>query len=85
MWEVAGPVPPNRAKLGDSIHAPIIGAKHLDQLDDNLAAVNTDRTEQEPDTLDQVSKLLGRHPGWMFDTESSRVTQFAEAGRKTAR
>jgi len=68
-----------------AVSSVIIGAKRLDQLDDNIGATNVELTEQELDTLDQVSALSREYPGWMFETQASRSKQLAEAGRKTVR
>jgi aryl-alcohol dehydrogenase-like predicted oxidoreductase len=43
----------------------ILGAKHLDQLKDNLAAVDVRLTEDELRPLDDVSALPPEYPGWM--------------------
>jgi aryl-alcohol dehydrogenase-like predicted oxidoreductase len=43
----------------------IIGAKTLEQLDDNLAAVDLQLSEAEIGQLDQVSELPAEYPGWM--------------------
>lgn len=44
----------------------IIGAKTVDQLDDNLAAVGLELTPEEIQRLDDVSDLPAEYPGWMF-------------------
>ena len=44
----------------------IIGAKRLDQLQDNLAAVEIELTEEEMLLLDEVSALPPEYPGWMI-------------------
>ncbi|MEI9977540.1 MAG: aldo/keto reductase [Edaphobacter sp.] len=44
----------------------IIGAKRLDQLDDNLAAVDIKLTPDELRQLDEVSALPPEYPGWML-------------------
>ena len=44
----------------------IIGAKRLDQLQDNLAAVEIAFTEEEILLLDEVSALPPEYPGWMI-------------------
>lgn len=44
----------------------IIGAKTLEQLDDNLAAVDLPLTADEMKRLDEVSELPSEYPGWMF-------------------
>lgn len=44
----------------------IIGAKKLEQLDDNLKAVDVTFTEDELKKLDEASKLSPEYPGWML-------------------
>ncbi len=44
----------------------IIGAKRLDQLQDNLAAVELTLTQDELRQLDEVSALTPEYPGWML-------------------
>lgn len=44
----------------------IIGAKRLDQLKDNLAAVELALTPDELRQLDEVSALPPEYPGWML-------------------
>jgi aryl-alcohol dehydrogenase-like predicted oxidoreductase len=51
----------------------IIGAKRLDQLQDNLAAVEIKFTKEEIQFLDEVSALPPEYPGWMIP--------FQDAGR----
>ena len=67
------------------VSSVIIGAKRLDQLDDNIAASDIELTEAELDALDQVSALPREYPGWMFETQGGRAKQLTEAGRKNAR
>jgi len=43
----------------------IIGAKRLDQLQDNIAAAELKLTEDEIKQLDEVSALPPEYPGWM--------------------
>ncbi len=50
----------------------IIGAKSLQQLDDNLAAIDVKLTAQEMANLDEVSALLPEYPGWMIDYQGAR-------------
>jgi aryl-alcohol dehydrogenase-like predicted oxidoreductase len=45
----------------------IVGAKRVDQLDDNLASANVRLTDAEMQTLDAVSALPAEYPGWMMD------------------
>ena len=49
----------------------IIGAKRLDQLDDNIAAVDVQLTADEIKTLDAVSELPKEYPGWMLATQGA--------------
>jgi diketogulonate reductase-like aldo/keto reductase len=44
----------------------IIGAKRLDQLQDNLAAVELKFTQNELRQLDEVSALAPEYPGWVL-------------------
>jgi diketogulonate reductase-like aldo/keto reductase len=47
----------------------IVGAKRREQLDDNLAAIDVNLTEEEIKALDQVSALPPGYPGWMLATQ----------------
>ena len=67
------------------VSSVIIGAKRVDQLDDNIAATSVDLTDQELDALAQVSVLPREYPGWMFETQGARGKLLAELGRKNAR
>ena len=51
----------------------IIGAKTLEQLDDNLAAAELRLTADELTELDAVSALPSEYPGWMIEFQHSRV------------
>lgn len=44
----------------------IIGAKRVDQLQQNLSAVNLQLTEDDMLNLDEVSALPPEYPGWMI-------------------
>jgi hypothetical protein len=56
----------------------IIGAKRLDQLDDNLAAVTLSLSADEMKGLDEVSALPDEYPGWMLVRQGAqrRVAAF---------
>jgi aryl-alcohol dehydrogenase-like predicted oxidoreductase len=47
----------------------IIGAKNVEQLDDNLAATEVALTAEELATLDRVSALPAEYPGWMIELQ----------------
>src|SRR6202041_3293552 len=55
-WLLAKPV----------VTSVIIGAKRLDQLQDNLAAVELTLTQNELTQLDEVSVLPPEYPGWVL-------------------
>jgi aryl-alcohol dehydrogenase-like predicted oxidoreductase len=55
-WLLAKPV----------VTSVIIGAKRLDQLQDNLAAIELKLTEDELRQLDEVSALPPEYPGWVL-------------------
>jgi aryl-alcohol dehydrogenase-like predicted oxidoreductase len=57
----------------------ILGAKHLDQLRDNLAAVDVRFTEDELKQLDDVSALPLEYPGWMIAFQGGSRLQPAPA------
>jgi aryl-alcohol dehydrogenase-like predicted oxidoreductase len=60
-WLLAKPV----------VTSVIIGAKRLDQLQDNLAAVEIQLAEEEIKQLDEVSALPPEYPGWMLPRQSA--------------
>ena len=67
------------------VSSVIIGAKRMDQLEDNLKASDIDLTSDQMDALDKVSALPREYPGWMFAQQGARIKQLAEAGRPNAR
>ncbi|HEY0256010.1 MAG TPA: aldo/keto reductase [Candidatus Methylacidiphilales bacterium] len=60
-WLLAKPV----------VTSVIIGARRLDQLGDNLAAVEIQLTEDEIKQLDAISELPPEYPGWMIPFQNS--------------
>ena len=70
-WLLAQPV----------VSSVIIGAKRVDQLDDNLAAVGLALTADELAELDKVSAPPPEYPGWMHVRQGEyRRQQLREAG-----
>jgi aryl-alcohol dehydrogenase-like predicted oxidoreductase len=76
-----------RVALAWILHKPsvmsiIIGAKTLEQLDDNLAAVDLTLTPEEMARLDEVSEIPSEYPGWMFARQGGnrRPKPFVKAG-----
>ena len=49
----------------------IIGAKTMEQLDDNLEAVKLSFTADEMKKLDEVSALPAEYPGWMLTRQGA--------------
>jgi aryl-alcohol dehydrogenase-like predicted oxidoreductase len=66
-WLLAKPV----------VSSVIIGAKRLDQLQDNIAAVDLKLTEAEIKQLDEVSTLPPEYPGWMLPFQNANRLQVA--------
>jgi aryl-alcohol dehydrogenase-like predicted oxidoreductase len=70
-----------RVALAYVLHKPfvmsvIIGAKTVEQLDDNLAAAKLELAADEMKTLDAVSALPPEYPGWMLARQGAeRVPQ----------
>ena len=69
-----------------AVTSVIIGAKRLDQLQDNLAAVELTLTQDELRQLDEVSALPPEYPGWMMPFQGAdrlepvdRLKRFREA------
>jgi len=55
----------------DTVTTVIIGAKSLEQLDDNLSAIDVTLDESELKRLDEVSALTPEYPGWMLERQSA--------------
>lgn len=65
-----------RIALAWLLHQPavtsvIVGAKRVDQLDDNLAAVDVSLSADELRALDEASRLPREYPGWMFERQGT--------------
>ncbi len=60
-WLLAKPV----------VTSVIIGAKRLDQLQDNLAAIELTLTQDELRLLDEVSALPPEYPGWVLPLQGA--------------
>ncbi|WP_321842269.1 aldo/keto reductase [Paraburkholderia bannensis] len=60
----------------------IVGAKRVDQLDDNIAATRVKLTTEELAILDDVSGLPAEYPGWMLARQGdARREQLKQAER----
>jgi aryl-alcohol dehydrogenase-like predicted oxidoreductase len=51
------------------VSSVIIGAKRIDQLDDNLKAVDVALSPEDLQKLDDVSRLAPEYPGWMLERQ----------------
>jgi len=65
-----------RIALAWLLHQPfvttvIVGAKTVEQLDDNLAAVDVTLSAEELARLDEVSALPREYPGWMIEVQNA--------------
>jgi aryl-alcohol dehydrogenase-like predicted oxidoreductase len=67
-WLLARPV----------VTSVIIGAKRLDQLQDNVAAVELTFTEDELRQLDEVSVLPPEYPGWVLPFQGADRLQLVD-------
>ena len=59
----------------------IIGATKMEQLTDNLGAVELTLSEDELAALDQASALPGEYPGWMLERQGEARRAFLAEGR----
>jgi aryl-alcohol dehydrogenase-like predicted oxidoreductase len=58
----------------------IIGAKKPEQLADNIAATKVSLSAEELARIDEVSRLPGEYPGWMFERQGEyRRKQLAQS------
>lgn len=53
----------------DAVTTVIIGAKKMEQLEDNLKAVDVRFSPEELEQLDEVSRLPEEYPGWMYERQ----------------
>jgi diketogulonate reductase-like aldo/keto reductase len=49
----------------------LMGAKRMDQLKDNLAAIHLKLTQDELKSLDEASQLPPEYPEWMLATQGA--------------
>ncbi|NJK82248.1 MAG: aldo/keto reductase [Chloroflexaceae bacterium] len=54
-----------------AVTSVIIGAKRLDQLEDNLRTPTVKLTAEQLARLDEVSKLPNEYPGWMLQRQGA--------------
>ncbi len=64
-----------------AVTSVIIGAKRMDQLEDNIASTKVKFSDEELARLDQVSALGAEYPGWMFERQGeARRKQLEDSG-----
>lgn len=54
----------------ETVTSVIIGAKRMEQLEDNLASPSVKLTEEELRKLDEASALSPEYPGWMLERQA---------------
>ena len=64
-----------------AVTSVIIGAKRVEQLDDNIAATRITLSTDELSTIDKASALASEYPGWMFERQGSYRAQQLAAGK----
>ncbi|MGH8745829.1 MAG: aldo/keto reductase [Burkholderiales bacterium] len=63
-----------------AVTSVIIGAKRIEQLEDNLAACSIKLSDEECEVLAKASALPSEYPGWMFARQGEvRRKQLAES------
>jgi aryl-alcohol dehydrogenase-like predicted oxidoreductase len=64
------------------VSSVVVGAKRMDQLEDNLRAANVSLTDEEQAAIAEVSKIPAEYPAWMIELWSHfRRTQLANSRR----
>jgi diketogulonate reductase-like aldo/keto reductase len=64
------------------VSSVLVGAKRMDQLEENLRAVNVSLSDEEQTIIAEVSKIPAEYPAWMIELWShSRQTQLANSSR----
>lgn len=72
-----------RIALAWLLHQPhvmsvIVGAKRVEQLQDNLGAVDVELSADDLAALDEVSKLAPEYPGWMIARQGEYRTAMTD-------
>ena len=64
----------------------ILGAKRMEQLEDNLGSVSVDLSPEDLQRLDEVSRLPVEYPGWMLEMWSqARADQLRQSTSGSSR
>ena len=79
-----------RVALAWLLHQPhvtsvIVGAKRVEQLEDNIGATSVVLSTEDIDRIGAASKLASEYPGWMLERQGdARRQQVADARHKPA-
>ncbi|MCK0769778.1 aldo/keto reductase [Chromohalobacter canadensis] len=65
-----------------AVTSVIVGAKRIDQLDDNIAATHVTLSTEELAELDAVSALPAEYPGWMLERQGDYRRQQIDQSRQ---
>ena len=66
-----------------AVTSVIVGAKRLEQLQDNIAATAVTLGDDDLDALDKVSALPPEYPGWMLERQGGpRREQLTSSRRR---
>ncbi|WP_136069162.1 aldo/keto reductase [Modicisalibacter radicis] len=65
-----------------AVTSVIVGAKRIDQLDDNIAASEVRLSDEELAELQAVSALPPEYPGWMFERQGDYRRQQIDQSRQ---
>lgn len=65
-----------------AVTSVIVGAKRVDQLDDNIAATQVTLSTEELAELDAVSALPAEYPGWMLERQGDYRRQQIDQSRR---
>ncbi len=65
-----------------AVTSVIVGAKRIDQLDDNIAASEVRLSDEELAELHSVSALPPEYPGWMFERQGEYRRQQIDQSRQ---
>jgi aryl-alcohol dehydrogenase-like predicted oxidoreductase len=58
-------------RVQKGVSSTIIGAKRIDQLNDNLKSIDIQFSADELKRIDEVSALIKEYPGWMVERQSA--------------
>ncbi|MDQ0317467.1 aldo/keto reductase [Amorphus orientalis] len=61
----------------------IVGAKRVDQLSDNLGAVEVELSEDDLSAINAVTELPPEYPGWMLERQSGYRADLLASSRRT--